>query len=76
MIKPLFTYCQKNIGLTNGGERERVLNRHAGLAPFEDKGKKQKLSTPVLASRSLLGHLKKPESEEVTEESIRKKNNN
>lgn len=52
-----------------------MLNRHAGLAPFEDKGKKQKLSTPVLASRSLLGHLKKPESEEVTEESIRKKNN-
>ena len=26
MIKPLFTYCQKNIGLTNGGERVRLID--------------------------------------------------
>ena len=59
--------------MTNG--RESALKRHAGLAPFEDKGKNHKLRTPVAGSRSLLGHMKKPESEEVTSDSVKKKNN-
>ena len=55
---------------TNGGES--TLKRHAGLAPFENKSKNHKLRTPVASSGSLLGHLKKPESEEVINDSIKK----
>ena len=39
------------------------------------KGKNHKLRTPVTGSGSPLGHLKKPESEAVANESIKKKNN-
>ena len=60
------SYCQKKIDVSNGGES--VLKQHAGLAPFKDKGKNHKLRTPVAGRGSLLGHLKKPESEEVTNE--------
>ena len=59
--------------MTNGGES--ALKCHSGLAPFEDKGKNHKLRTPVAGSESLLGHLKKPESEELTNDSVKKKNN-
>ena len=64
--------CRKKIDVTNGGEG--ALKRHAGLTPFEDKGKNHKLRTPVADSGNLLGHLKKPESEEVTNDSAKKKN--
>ena len=66
------SYCPKNIDVTNGGES--AFKRHAGLAPFEDRGKNHKLRTPVADSGSLLGHLKKPESEEVTNHSAKNKN--
>ena len=67
------SYCQKRSDVTNGGES--ALKRHAGLAPFEHKGKNHKLRTPVAGSGSLLGHLETPESEEVTNDSIKKKTN-
>ena len=67
------SYCQKKSDVTNGGES--ALKRHAGLAPFEHKGKNHKLRTPVAGSGSLLGHLETPESEEVTNDSIKKKTN-
>ena len=71
--KTTFSYCRKKIDVTNGGES--TLKPRAGLAPFEDKGKNHKLRTPVVGSGSLFGHLKKPESEEVTNDFIKKKNN-
>ena len=61
----------KKIDLTNSGES--ALKRYPGLAPFEDKGKNHKLRTPVIGSGSLPSHLKKPESEEVTNVSVKKK---
>ena len=61
----------KKIDLTNSGES--ALKRYPGLAPYEDKGKNHKLRTPVTGSGSLLSHLKKPESEEVTNVSVKKK---
>ena len=45
------------------------------MAPFEDKGKSQKLRTPVGGSGSLLDHSKISESEEVRNDYIKKKNN-
>ena len=45
------------------------------MAPFEDKGKSQKLRTPVGGSGSLLGRSKISESEEVRNDYIKKKNN-
>ena len=69
MIKPLFcSSCQKKIDVANVGES-------ALKAPFEDKGKNHKLITPVAVSGSLLGHSKKPESEEVRNDSVKKKSN-
>ena len=66
------SYCQKKSDVTNGGES--ALKRHARLVPFEHKGKNHKLRTPVAGSGSLLGHLETPESEEVTNDSIKKNN--
>ena len=65
------SYCQKKIDVTNDGEG--ALKRHAGFASFEDKGKNHKLRTRVAGSWSLLGHLKKTESEEVTNDAVKKK---
>ena len=74
LTNPSFKFwVRKSDDKTKGGES--ALKRHAGLAPFEDKGKNHKLSTPVAGSGSLLGHLKKPESEEVTNDSVKKKKN-
>ena len=73
MIKPFNSNCQRKIDVTNDGES--ALKRHLALAPFEDKDKNHKLRTPVAGSAKLLSHLKKPESEEVTNDSVKKKNN-
>ena len=59
--------------MTNGGES--ALKRHVILVPFEDKGMNYTLRTSVAGSGSLLGHLKKPESKEVTNDSSKIKNN-
>ena len=56
--------------MNNSGKS--ALKWHAGLAPFEDKDKNHKSRTPVVGRRTLLGHLKKPESEEVTNDSVKK----
>ena len=57
--------------MTNGGQ-----SAHAGLAPFEDKGKNHKLRrTPVAGNGGLLDHLKKPENEEVTSDPPKKRDN-
>ena len=71
MIKPFCSNCQRKIDVTNGGES--ALKRHLALAPFEDKDKNHKLRNSVAGSAKLLSHLKKPESEEVT--NVKKKNN-
>ena len=59
--------------MTNGGDN--ALKWHAWLASFEDKGKIQKLRFPVAGGGNLFGNLKQPESPEVTNDSLRKKNN-
>ena len=65
------SYCQKKIDVTKDGEG--ALKRHAVFAPFEDKGKNHKLRTRVAGSWSLLGHLKKIESVEMTNDAVKKK---
>ena len=65
------SYCQKKIDVTKDGEG--ALKRHAVFAPFEDKGKNHKLRTRVAGSWSLLGHLKKIESGEMTNDAVKKK---
>ena len=66
------SYCQKKIDMTNDGESP--LKRHTGLVPSENKGKNHNL-IPVAGSGSRLDYLKKPENEEVTNDSRKKKNN-
>ena len=65
------SYCQKKIDVTKDGEG--ALKRHAVFAPFEDKGKNHKLRTRVAGSWSRLGHLKKIESGEMTNDAVKKK---
>ena len=49
------SYCHKIIYIANGGES--ALKRHAGVAPFSDKGKIHKLKTPVATSNNLKKHV-------------------
>ena len=42
-----------------------------GGSALEDKDKNRKLKTPVAGSGSLLGHLEKPQSEQVTKDFVR-----
>ena len=49
------SYCHKTIDIANGGES--ALKRHAGVAPFSDKGKIHKQKTPVATSNILKRHM-------------------